>query len=148
MAGAGEHPPAPGTGLPGRRIASTQIVPRCSPASGPTGGGLAVFAAAAARSLRAPGRQRLLRAPSVIGRRIEITAELHRVRVFCDGRIVADHERVWAKHQTIHDPEHLVAATTLRRQRLEVVRPPVETEVETRRLSDYDALLGVDGGVA
>ena len=86
--------------------------------------------------------------PSVIGRRIEITADLHRVRVLCDGRIVADHERVWAKHQTIHDPEHLAAATTLRRQRLEVVRPPAETEVETRRLSDYDALCGVDGGVA
>ena len=86
--------------------------------------------------------------PSVIGCRIEITADLHRVRVLCDGRIVADHERVWAKHQTIHDPEHLAAATTLRRQRLEVVRPPAETEVETRRLSDYDALCGVDGGVA
>ncbi|HEX8761749.1 MAG TPA: IS21 family transposase [Pseudonocardiaceae bacterium] len=86
--------------------------------------------------------------PSVIGCRIEITADLHRVGVLCDGRIVADHERVWAKHQTIHDPEHLAAATTLRRQRLEVVRPPAETEVETRRLSDYDALCGVDGGVA
>lgn len=86
--------------------------------------------------------------PSVIGRRIEITADLHRVGVLCDGRIVADHERVWAKHQTVHDPEHLAAATTLRRQRLEVVRPPAETEVETRRLSDYDALCGVDGGVA
>jgi transposase len=86
--------------------------------------------------------------PSVIGRRIEITTDLHRVRVFCDGRIVADHGRIWAKHQTLHDPEHLTAAATLRRQRLEVVRPPVETEVETRRLSDYDALLGVDGGVA
>jgi hypothetical protein len=24
--------------------------------------------------------------------------------VLCDGRIVADHERVWAKHQTVHDP--------------------------------------------
>jgi hypothetical protein len=38
----------------------------------------------------------------VIGRRIDI--DLHRVRVFCDGRLVADHERLWAKHQTIHDP--------------------------------------------
>ena len=84
----------------------------------------------------------------MIGRRIEITADLHRVCVFCDGRIVDDHERVWAKHQTIHAPEHLAAATTLRRQRLEVVRPPAQTEVETRRLSDYDALCGVDGGVA
>ena len=86
--------------------------------------------------------------PLVIGRRIEVTADLHRIRVWCDGRLVADHERLWAKHQTVHDPEHLAAARTLRRQRLEVVRPPAETEVETRRLSDYDALLGIDGGVA
>jgi transposase len=86
--------------------------------------------------------------PSVIGRRIDITADLHRVRVFCDGRLVADHQRSWAKHQTIHHPEHLAAARTVRRQRLEIVRPPAETEVETRCLTDYDALLGVDGGVA
>ena len=58
--------------------------------------------------------------PSVIRRRIEVTADLHRVRVVCDGRLVADHERVWAKHQTIHDPEHLAAAQMLRCQRLEV----------------------------
>jgi transposase len=86
--------------------------------------------------------------PSVIGRRIEITANLDRVRVFSDGRIVADHERVWAKHQTIHDPEHVTAAKALRRERLEVVRPVLESDVEVRRLSDYDALLGLDGGVA
>jgi transposase len=86
--------------------------------------------------------------PSVIGRRIEITADLQRVRVFCDGRVVADHERVWAKHQTLHDPEHLAAAKVLRRERLEMVRPAVEADVEVRRLSDYDALLGLDGGVA
>ena len=86
--------------------------------------------------------------PSVIGRRIEVTADLHRVRVWCDGRLVADHERLWAKHQTLHDPEHLAAARTLRRQRLEVVRPAADTEVETRRLTDYDTLLGIDGGVA
>jgi len=86
--------------------------------------------------------------PSVIGRRIEITADLQRVRVFCDGRVVADHERVWAKHQTLHDPEHLATAKALRRERLEVVRPAVEADVEVRRLSDYDALLGLDGGVA
>jgi uncharacterized protein (DUF427 family) len=84
----------------------------------------------------------------VIGRRIEVIADLPRIRVWCDGRLVADHERIWAKHQTIHDPEHLAAAQTMRRQRLEVVRPPTETKVETRRLTDYDALLGIDGGVA
>jgi transposase len=86
--------------------------------------------------------------PGVIGRRIEISADLHRVRAFCDGKQVADHARVWAKHQTLHDPAHLAAATVLRRQRLEVVRPIEQAEVEVRRLSDYDAALGIDGGVA
>ena len=41
--------------------------------------------------------------PGVIGRRIEVVADLDRVRVFCDGQTVADHERVWAWHQTITD---------------------------------------------
>ena len=30
--------------------------------------------------------------PAVIGRRIEVTADLLRVRAWCDGRLVADHD--------------------------------------------------------
>jgi transposase len=86
--------------------------------------------------------------PAVIGRRIEITAGLDRVRVSCEGQAVADHERVWARHQTITDPAHLAAARALRRDRLEVIRPVAEPAVETRRLADYDAALGIDGGAA
>jgi transposase len=82
--------------------------------------------------------------PSVIGRRIEVAADLQRVRVHCDGRLVADHERIWAKHQTITDPAHLAAARALRRDRLEIVRPPREADVEIRCLADYDAALGLD----
>src|SRR4051812_35838342 len=48
--------------------------------------------------------------PGVIGRRVEVTADLDRVQAFCDGRLVADHERAWAKHQSISDPEHVAAA--------------------------------------
>ena len=33
--------------------------------------------------------------PAVIGRRIEVVADLTRVRVLCEGRVVADHERIW-----------------------------------------------------
>src|ERR1700687_2158600 len=55
--------------------------------------------------------------PSVIGRRIEVIADLERVRVLCDGRVVADHERLWAWHQTISDPHHVTPARTLRRER-------------------------------
>src|SRR2546430_17235283 len=38
--------------------------------------------------------------PAVIGRRIEITADLQQVAVACEGRLVAAHERIWARHQT------------------------------------------------
>jgi len=86
--------------------------------------------------------------PAVIGRRIEITADLARVRVLCDGKTVAGHERVWAWHQTISDPEHITAARALRRQRAGVLRPAPEPEVEQRALADYDTALGIDGGVA
>jgi transposase len=86
--------------------------------------------------------------PAVIGRRIEVTAGLHRVRVFCDGKVVADHERIWAWYQTVSDPGHIAAARALRRERVGVLRPVAEPEVEQRSLSDYDTALGLDGGVA
>src|SRR5258705_622617 len=83
--------------------------------------------------------------PSVIGRRIEVIADLAWVRVLYDGRVVADHDRLWAWHQTISDPEHVAAARTLRRERVGVLRPVAELDVDQRALSDYDAALGIDG---
>src|SRR4051812_42466051 len=52
--------------------------------------------------------------PAVIGRKVDVHADLARVRVFCDGNLVADHERVWAKHQTLSLGEHVAAAKGLR----------------------------------
>jgi transposase len=88
--------------------------------------------------------------PAVIGRKIEIIVDLHRVKALCDGRVVADHQRAWAWHQTIADPGHLAAARALSRERVGLLRPAGEPEVEQRPLSDYDAVLGIDteGGVA
>jgi transposase len=86
--------------------------------------------------------------PAVIGRRIEVVAGLDRVRVFCGGQVVADHERAWARHQVITDPEHKAAAAGLRRARVGVLRPAPEPEVEQRSLDVYDALTGGDGGAA
>jgi transposase len=86
--------------------------------------------------------------PAVIGRRIEVVAGLARVRVLCDGKTVADHERIWAWHQTITDPAHAEAAQALRRERITIVRPVTDTDVQIRPLADYDAALGVDGGAA
>jgi transposase len=89
--------------------------------------------------------------PIAIGRRVVVRADLDRVRVWCEGDLVADHLRVWARHQTISDPAHVRAAQLLRQQRFALVQPATETEVEQRRLADYDTALGVagfDAGVA
>jgi len=88
--------------------------------------------------------------PAVIGRRIEIVADLHRVRAYCEGRVVADHDRLWAKHQTVSAPEHVAAATALRRDRIALIGPAAarEPEVEIRALADYDTALGLHDGDA
>jgi len=41
--------------------------------------------------------------PAAIGRRVEVRADLERIQAFCDGRLVADHTRCWARHQTLND---------------------------------------------
>jgi transposase len=86
--------------------------------------------------------------PAVIGRRIEVVAGLDRVRGFCGGQVVADHQRAWAWHQVITDPEHKAAAAGLRRQRVGVLRPAPAPDVEQRSLDVYDALADGDGGAA
>jgi transposase len=83
--------------------------------------------------------------PAAIGQRIEVVTDRHRVCVLHGGRVVADHQRIWAKHQTITDPAHRDAATALRRERITVVRPGPDTAVEIRTLDDYDRILDLDG---
>jgi transposase len=81
--------------------------------------------------------------PTAIGRRVLVRADLDRIQVWCDGSLVADHDRIWARHQTISDPAHVKAAQLLRQQRFTVVPPATETEVDQRRLADYDTALDV-----
>jgi transposase len=80
--------------------------------------------------------------PAVIGRMIQVRADLSRVQVWCEGQLVADHQRLWARHQTVSEFDHLVAGRLLRRDRVEVLRP-LQTEVEIRNLADYDTALGL-----
>jgi transposase len=89
--------------------------------------------------------------PAVVGRRVEVAADLDRVRVHCDGRLAADHQRCWARHQTLSDPIHLQAAAQLRRDRAAVGSRRDPDEVELRCLADYDQVFGLhdhDGEVA
>ncbi len=86
--------------------------------------------------------------PSVVGRRVQVSADLERVRATCEGQVVADHARCWARHQSLTDPTHAQAAAALRRERVAVSRRDLDQRVETRQLTDYDRALGLDGEVA
>jgi hypothetical protein len=82
--------------------------------------------------------------PAVIGRMVDVRADLDQVTVTCEGRLVACHDRSWVAHQTLTDPEHKQAADVMRAARLreKLAAPPAAVEVEQRDLSRYDALLG------
>jgi transposase len=83
--------------------------------------------------------------PAVVGRRVEVGADLERVTVACDGRLVADHVRCWARHQTLSDPGHLAAAAQLRHDRAAVSAVGRrDQDVQLRCLADYDAAFGLD----
>ncbi|MFG3642529.1 IS21 family transposase [Micromonospora sp. NPDC047762] len=82
--------------------------------------------------------------PSVVGRRVDVTADADRVQVFCDSRQVARHDRCWAKHQSITDPAHRQAAADLRVAAQHTPAPAVDAQVEHRQLSDYDRMFGLN----
>jgi hypothetical protein len=83
--------------------------------------------------------------PSVIGRLVDVTADLERVRVRAEGRIVAEHSRHWARGTTVTDPAHVEAAAVLRRQfqqpRALAAGDPAHDLV--RDLADYDRAFGL-----
>ncbi|GII82587.1 transposase [Sphaerisporangium siamense] len=83
--------------------------------------------------------------PGVIGRRIEVVADLEHITVTCQGQPVARHERCWADHQTITDPAHAAAAAQLRKTHRAPASCPAELQVEQRALTDYDRMFGLIG---
>ena len=80
--------------------------------------------------------------PTLIGRLVDVTADLERVRVRADGRIVADHARVWARGATVTDPAHVETAKRLREQ-FQQPRPLHVVDDLTRDLADYDRAFGL-----
>jgi hypothetical protein len=81
--------------------------------------------------------------PGVVGRRVQVLADLDQVVVTCAGTVVAAHERCWGRRQTIPDADHAQAAAALRAAHRERVRRPVETDVAVRELADYDRIFGL-----
>lgn len=86
--------------------------------------------------------------PAVIGRFVDVRADLTRVEVRNEGRLVAAHARVWARGMTITDPAHVAAAAVLREQ-FQRARPAVDPDAGLMRdLADYDRAFGlVDSGL-
>ena len=78
--------------------------------------------------------------PRAVGRRVDVRADLHTVVVTLAGGEVARHERCWAKHQTITDPAHELAANVMRT--FELAATDDDGHVEIRDLSVYDQLDG------
>jgi hypothetical protein len=85
--------------------------------------------------------------PTVIGRMVDVTADLDRVKVRVGGRIVADHARVWARGATVTDPAHVEIARRLREQ-FQQPRPVHSVDDLSRDLADYDRAFGLSGEVA
>ena len=80
--------------------------------------------------------------PAVIGRLVDVSADLERVQARADGRVVADHTRVWARGRTVTDPGHAQTARRLREE-LRQPRPPGPASDLTRDLADYDRAFGL-----
>jgi hypothetical protein len=84
--------------------------------------------------------------PNSIGRLVDVSADLDRVKVRADGRLVADHRRVWARGQTITDPAHVETAAGLRKQFQQPRTAPAQIEDLARDLADYDRAFGLIDG--
>ena len=90
--------------------------------------------------------------PNAIGRFVDVHADLNRVQVHHDGRLVAAHDRVWARGMTLTDPAHVAAAKVLREQ-YQLPRPASDPDEElgrdlARDLADYDRAFGlIEGGL-
>jgi hypothetical protein len=88
--------------------------------------------------------------PAVIGRLVDVTADLERVQARTDGRVVADHTRAWARGTTLTDPGHTRTARRLREE-FRQPRPAGPARDLVRDLADYDRAFGLvttDGEVA
>ncbi len=85
----------------------------------------------------------------MIGRFVDVTADLSRVDVRHEGRLVATHDRVWAGGMTITDPAHVGAAKVLREQYQQPRPAPDPHEGLVRDLGDYDRAFGLvdEGGL-
>ena len=81
--------------------------------------------------------------PTWIGRLVDASADLERVQVRVEGRLIAEHARVWARGLTITDTDHVTTAKRLR-QEFQQPRTHASCEGLARDLAEYDKAFGLD----
>jgi hypothetical protein len=81
--------------------------------------------------------------PSAIGRMVDVYADLDRVQMSLDTKLVSEHPRAWARHLTVTDPAHVAAARRLRHE-FQQPRPRSADDGLARDLADYDRAFGID----
>jgi transposase len=81
--------------------------------------------------------------PTWIGRMVDASADLDRVQVRLDGRLVTEHPRVWARGLTITDTSHVDTARRLR-QAFQQPRTQAAGDGLVRDLADYDRAFGLE----
>jgi len=79
--------------------------------------------------------------PGAIGRMVQIRADLDSVQAYLDGRVVASHQRAWARARTVTDPAHVQAAAALRAAFGQPKAQPDDGMI--RDLGEYDRAFGV-----
>ena len=73
---------------------------------------------------------------------MDVSADLHRVRVRLEGRLIADHPRSWARGGVVTDPAHVATAAGLRAA-FQAPRPITGVHDLGRDLGDYDRAFGL-----
>jgi len=81
--------------------------------------------------------------PVAVGRKVLVSADLEQVTGHLGTRVVATHQRCWARQQTITDPAHREAALALSHAAAHRPPPPATQDVEQRDLGTYDAAFGL-----
>jgi transposase len=82
--------------------------------------------------------------PTWIGRMVEVHADLEQVQVRLEGRLIAEHPRMWARGLTVTDAAHVETAKRLRQEFQHPSSHAVDDGL-VRDLADYDKAFGLTG---
>lgn len=86
---------------------------------------------------------------TAVGRKVDVLADLATVIVTGAGRVLAQHQRCWARYHSVADRAHHAAALAPAAQARQAHPSPVPDVVEQRDLAVYDTAFELtDGQVA